>query len=166
MSLHTALHRLIKAVLEEAGRNPEFEAALNDALGTAPISRKLAKVNVATDVSDHGETKRGKNRRAPAVLDPVQVVREGEPTLRGALSQLSLEQLRDIVAEYGMDHGRLVMKWVAPERVIDRIVEMSITRAHKGNAFRKPTDELSSPVSDAAQAHHGDVHPQKNEDAG
>jgi hypothetical protein len=137
----------MRIVIEEAERNPDFEAALNDVLGSASSNRKLTTGGSHGQLDD-GETKRGKNRRAPAVLDPVQVVRDGEPALRTALETLSLEQLRDIVAEYGMDPGRLVMKWISPERVIDRILEMSIARAHKGSAFRKPTDE-SPPTTDA-----------------
>ncbi len=78
------------------------------------------------------------------MLDPVQLVRSGEQVLRSNLEKLTLDQLRDIVAEYGMDPSRLVMKWNTPERVIDRIVEISIARAHKGDAFRKPSDEAQS----------------------
>ena len=141
MSLRNTLNRLMRVVIEEAERNPEFEGALNEALGVV-AKHKPAKEEATTKQTDFGDAKRGKNRRPPAALDPVQVVRDGEPTLRSALEKLSLDQLRDIVAEYGMDPGRLVMKWAAPERVIDRIVEMSIARAHKGNAFRKPADEL------------------------
>lgn len=140
VSLRNTLNRLMRVVIEEAERNPSFETALNDALGSTPRKRKPPRAEALGHVED-GEAKRGKNRRAPAALDPVQVVREGEPALRTALETLSLEQLRDIVAEYGMDPGRLVMKWNTPERVIDRIVEMSIVRAHKGNAFRKLADE-------------------------
>jgi hypothetical protein len=139
VSLRNILNRLVRVVLEEAERNPDFEAALNNALNPTIPQRKVAN---EIEANEHGEAKRGKNRRAPAKLDPVQVVRDGEPALRSALEELSLDQLRDIVAEYGMDPSRLVMKWVATERVIDRIVEMSIARAHKGSAFRKPIDEL------------------------
>lgn len=146
MSLRNTLNRLMRVVIEEAERNPDFEAALNDALGSTPIKRKPINAEARGQVED-GETKRGKNRRAPAVLDPVQVVRDGEPALRSALEKLPLEQLRDIVAEYGMDPGRLVMKWNTPERVIERIMEMSIARAHKGNAFRKPIDEVAPPAA-------------------
>lgn len=137
MSLRNTLNRLMRVVIEEAERNPNFEAALQDALGSTPSKRR---VETSGQVKD-GKSKRGRNRRAPATLDPVQVVRDGELVLRSALEKLSLEQLRDIVAEYGMDPGRLVMKWNTPERVIERIVEMSIARAHKGSAFRKPADE-------------------------
>jgi hypothetical protein len=138
----------MRVVIEEAERNPDFEALLNDALCSQPSKRKPTKAENLDQV-DGGKAKRGKNRRASAVLDPVQVVRDGEPALRSALEKLALEQLRDIVAEYGMDSGRLVMKWNTPGRVIDRIVEMSVVRAHKGNAFRKSTDEFPSPVTGA-----------------
>jgi len=30
----------------------------------------------------------------------------------------------------------LVMKWKAPERVVEKIVELSLGRARKGDAFR------------------------------
>lgn len=143
MSLRNTLNRLVRVVLDEAERNPRFEAELVDALNDPVAKRKPPKNDPPP--SD-AESKRGKNRREAAVLDPVQLVRDGEATLRVALGPLSLEQLRDIVAEYGMDQGRLVMKWATPERVIDRIVEMSAARAQKGNAFRRPA-EASAPVA-------------------
>lgn len=143
MSLRNTLNRLMQVVIAEAERNPDFEAVLNDALGSAQSRRKPSTEEALGHEGDGG-AKRGNRRRAPAVLDPVQVVREGEAALRGRLEMLSLEQLRDIVADSAMDPSRLVMKWNKSERVIDRIVEMSIARAHKGNAFRKPTDEVPS----------------------
>jgi hypothetical protein len=51
-----------------------------------------------------------------------------------AMSAISLEQLRDIVAQYGMDPGKLVMKWKDSKRVMDRIVELALVRATKGDA--------------------------------
>lgn len=144
MNLRTTLNRLVKVVTDEAERNPAFEAALNEALSTGP-KRRLDEGRQASESLDSEGVKRGKNRRPPATLDPVQVFREGELALRSALERLSLDQLRDIIAEYGMDPGRQVMKWKAPERVIDRIVEMSTTRAHKGDAFRKPVSPLLTP---------------------
>jgi hypothetical protein len=56
--------------------------------------------------------------------------------LRARLAGLSIEQLRDIVAEHGMDPGKLVIKWKSADRIIDGIVEMSMARAQKGDAFR------------------------------
>jgi hypothetical protein len=65
------------------------------------------------------------------------------------LGKLDIEQLRDVVADYGMDTGKLVIKWRTPDRIIDRIVEVSRQRAHKGSAFRdSPVDDpLDTPVA-------------------
>jgi len=49
---------------------------------------------------------------------------------------VTLDQLRDIVAEHGMDNDRLAMKWKDSHRVIDRIVERVVDRSEKGSAFR------------------------------
>ena len=64
----------------------------------------------------------------------------GEEVLRKSLEPLSVEQLKDIVADHGMDPGKLVMKWKDAGRIIDRIVEIAIGRAQKGNAFRPEAD--------------------------
>jgi len=157
VNLRNTLNRLMKVVIDEAERNPDFEAALIDALSSSTQGKRKAPKEEPLGPVDEGELKRGKNRRASALLDPVQVVRDGEPALRSALEALSLEQLRDIVAEYGMDPGRLVMKWNTPERVIDRIVEMSVARAHKGNAFRKPADEPASPANAADETQASEI---------
>lgn len=141
MSLRNTLNRLIRAVIEEAERNHEFERALNDALRTETSGKHKQPKKTAAVEPAGSEAKRGKNRRTPATLDPVQVARDGETALRVALEKLTLDQLRDIVAEYGMDPGRLVMKWADSARVIDRIVELSAARARKGDAFRKPADD-------------------------
>lgn len=165
MNLRNILMRLVRVVTEEVERNPAFEAALNEALGIAPKRKPDEARHTQESLDDEG-LKRGKNRRSPAMLDPVQVVREGEPALRSALEKLSLDQLRDIIAEYGMDPGRQVMKWKAPERVIDRVVEMSTTRARKGDAFRKPAGPQLIPADEAttpllalpiAPPHRGDA---------
>jgi hypothetical protein len=70
-------------------------------------------------------------------LHPIDAARQGEETLRQRLAVLSLEQLKDVVADYGMDPGKLVMKWKTPERIINRIVEFSLARAVKGGVFLK-----------------------------
>ena len=139
----------MRVVIEEAERNPEFEAALSDALGVSSgKSKQPLLAGLAS--GEGGDSKRGKNRRPPAVLDPVQVVRDGEAVLRNALEKLLLDQLRDIVAEYGMDPGKLVMKWVDRERVIERIMEVSIARARKGDAFRAPASDPQPSTNQAS----------------
>jgi hypothetical protein len=140
------LTSLIRVVIEEAERNPDFESRIRDALGnigkaTSEASKTSKGESLNQELSGVGASnisggRRASNRRPQALLDPVRFAREGEQVLRAELSKLNLGQLLDIVADYGMDPGKLVMKWKAPDRVIERIVEVSLSRAHKGDAFR------------------------------
>lgn len=128
MNIRTTLARLADVIAKEAGRNPAFARSLEDVLGDkepAGASRRSAKTSG-----------RRAGRRAAAVLDPVAIAQQGEGELRTSLKTLELEKLLDIVAEYGMDPGKLVMKWKDPDRVIDRIVELSLARSTKGDVFR------------------------------
>lgn len=126
MKLRIALEGLVRAIIEEAEQNPEFARRVERCLGLdetpTPFDRK--------------PVGRGK-RRTPAILDPIEIARQGEEVLRERLAVLSLEQLKDVVADYGMDAGKLVMKWKTPERIINRIVEFSLARAVKGDVFLK-----------------------------
>jgi len=126
MKLRTKLLDLAKAVADAADRDPELASRLSEIFGAAPAAPKRSEPAAG----------RAKNRRPAAALDPVVVVGEGEDALRSQLSALSLDQLRDVVAEYGRDQGKLVMKWKDPVRVMDRIVEIALARAQKGHAFR------------------------------
>jgi hypothetical protein len=129
MSLRKTLSAFVSAIVEETEKNASFRVNVERALG----------INVRADVPEAraaGTAKKKGGRRTPAVFDPVEVAREGESALRARVGALTLEQLRDIVAQYGMDPGKLVMKWKDSNRVIDRIVELALARAAKGDAFR------------------------------
>lgn len=125
MTIKKRLKIFMAVITEEADRNPEFAKKLAVALG-------LDK----TEGEAKQPAKRRGRRRTPAAFDPVALYSEGEGLLRVKLGELNLEQLRDIVAECGMDPGKLVMKWKTEQRVIDHIVEVAGTRAKKGEAFR------------------------------
>ena len=139
MNLRKILTALVREVADEADRNPAFRERIEQALGALAPRAHVASTPKAAPKAE--EPKRPSNRRAPAALDPVQLARQGEDVLRAALGQLDIEQLRDVVADYGMDTGKLVIKWRTPDRIIDRIVEVSRQRAHKGSAFREPPSE-------------------------
>jgi hypothetical protein len=150
VTLRRTLTDFVRVVLEEADKNSDFEARLLSVLGALPREtgsakreKPLAEQQKPMDASfsERSESKRPSNRRPQAVLDPVQIAREGEQPLRAALGQLTLDQLRDIVADYGMDPGKLVMKWRTEKRIIDRIVEISLARSRKGDAFRGQSRE-------------------------
>lgn len=124
MKLRTKLLGLAKAIADAAERDTELAEQLD------AIFEGKAKPEPRSSA-------RPKNRRAPAIIDPVAIAREGEDALRARLEPLTLEQLRDIVADYRMDPGKLVMKWKDASRVRDRIVETSLSQASKGDAFRR-----------------------------
>jgi hypothetical protein len=127
MNVKGALTELVRAIADEADRNADFRARIERALG---VDNSRVSTTVVT------ETKRRGGRRTPAVLDPIELARHGEDSLRAQLAGLDIERLRDIVAQYGMDPGKLVMKWKDSDRVINRIVEIALARATKGDAFR------------------------------
>ena len=127
MKLRTALQGLVREIIEEAERNPEFARRVETSLG----------IGGGAPTPSERNPRGGSNRRTPAVLDPIDAARRGEEALRQRLDALSLEQLKDIVADYGMDPGKLAMKWKTPQRIIDRIVEFSMARAVKGDVFLK-----------------------------
>lgn len=128
MKIRRKLLELARAVADEAERNPEFALKLGTVLGLEQGRGEEKGIKGA----------RPRRRRAPAAFDPLAVLREcDDKELRSRLTGLDLEQLKDIVAQYGMDPGKLVMKWKTRERVADRIAEISAKRAQKGDAFRE-----------------------------
>ena len=76
------------------------------------------------------------HRRKPGLFDPMIVYGESRDALRTRLSELNNDELKDIIAEHGMDRSKLAMKWKKKDRLIDLIVVTAESRAHKGDAFR------------------------------
>jgi hypothetical protein len=128
-------------VIEEAERNPEFARQIEGAIWNSEPRTQRVRAPEEARTARQPEPRRGAHRRATPAVDPVALARQGEALLREELCRLTLDQLHDIVAGYGMDTGKLVMKWKTPERVRERIVEVSLSRAQKGSAFRSAEPE-------------------------
>ena len=126
MNFRKTLSALVSVIADEAEKNEPFRANIERVLGWDDPSQVRAQ----------GKGLKRGGRRTPAILDPVELAGQGERVLRARLDTLSLDQLRDIVAQYGMDPGKLVMKWKDVGRIRDRIVELALVRATKGDAFR------------------------------
>ncbi|MGW6694925.1 hypothetical protein ACWF62_14255 [Rhodococcus sp. NPDC054953] len=122
-----ALSRLVHVIAAEAARTPRFAKALADALGGAP-----------TPVQPRAAAKpAARSKRARGLLDPFAVFEtSGEPGLRARLSTLTVDQLKDIVAEQGMNHDGAAMRWKTASRLVDRIVERVQARSTKGDVLR------------------------------
>ncbi|HEX6038315.1 hypothetical protein [Longimicrobium sp.] len=133
MNVTQQLRRLFDAVLAEAERSPAFARRLEDALSAIPPAPPSAPAKMPATPAT---AKRRGGRRPAAVLDPFVVFQAGEGMLRARLSELTLDQLKDVVAEHGMDPSKLAMKWKKPERLVDLIVTTVRERLEKGDAFR------------------------------
>jgi len=142
VTIKKKLNAFLREVIAEAEANPAFQERLTKALSAddKPVKASVERKRQAKPV----EHKRPSNRRPPAALDPVQLARIGESELREALTRLDIEQLRDVVADYGMDPGKLVMKWRDADRITNRIVEVARGRAQKGNAFLPPSESVDA----------------------
>ena len=127
MSDDKRIAAVLQVIADEARRDPHFLAKLEDALNMrGRTSRAVSAPRVERP-----------HRRAPAVIDPFEVLHMvGSDGLRERLNDLSLDQLRDIVAEYRIEPYTLAMKWKTPARVVDLIVETIDQRSRKGEVFR------------------------------
>jgi hypothetical protein len=141
MNVERRLRDLMNVVLDEVRQNPAFADRLAHVLGDGALSPRgkphggVPKSASASGAAGEPAARRG-NRRAPALVHPITEIGQGESHLRSRLAALDLEQLRDVVAEYGMDPNKLVMKWKDRERVVDHIVTTAASRSRKGDAFR------------------------------
>jgi CheY-like chemotaxis protein len=122
MKTEDRLRRVFALLVEAVKRDPELAHEIERELGQT--------VAHAPSPSPH------RNRRKPAAFDPFVVLAEGEAALRARLQGLDTDGLLDIVAEHGMDPGKLVRKWKSQDRLIDHIVATVQARSRKGDAFR------------------------------
>ncbi len=117
---------LYEVIVDEAEKNEEFAEVLSRIFNNETPEKKT---------KDNTEEKRASNRRDKAVLDPIKLAEDGELTA-DMLSPLTEKELKDIVADYGMDPSKLAMKWRDKERLIQLILKTSFRRASKGDVFR------------------------------
>ncbi|MDG3012623.1 hypothetical protein G4X40_21005 [Rhodococcus sp. D2-41] len=124
-----ALSRLVHVIAAEAARTPRFAKALADALGSG-TSAAPATARTASKPASRSKRSRG-------LLDPFAVFEvSGEAGLRARLGTLTGDQLKDIIAEQGMNHDGAAMRWKTPSRLMDRIVERVQARSTKGDVLR------------------------------
>lgn len=84
------------------------------------------------------QEKQRASRRQPGRLDPMALYRESPDELMRQLKELTPDELKDIIAENGMDRTKLAMKWKDKERLVGLIVSAAQSRTQKGDAFLEP----------------------------
>jgi hypothetical protein len=135
---------LIKIVAEEAKENPEFRDELIKALGLVPSAEPQPGKEAKT-------VKRGK--RNQALFNPEDIYSGGETVLRNLLKELDLSQLLDIVSQHSID-SRQVMRWKNSDKIIERIVTLSVSRVEKGGIFNKTPNDSGSSDEDKPPLEH------------
>ena len=117
--------KLARNILKEVAK----ELSTNEAL-TARISALLEQHTSSAPT----DAKRPR-RRKPGPFDPMVIYRENPDQLPTRLRGLTLEELKDIIAEQAMDRSKLAMKWKDQDRLVDMILTAVKTRSEKGDAF-------------------------------
>jgi len=129
--------RLLKEVFNEVSKEVHANPDLNSRLGK--IIERYTPGTGKPSVRLH--------RRKPGTFDPMVVYRENPDKLKSQLEGLSIEELKDIIAEQGMDRSKLAMKWRTKERLINLITTTAESRVHKGDAFRTPPSNKGRGIS-------------------
>lgn len=127
MTLRRILVDLANTIADESEHNPTLAER---------ITRILSSEAELSGAREERSSAARRNRRPPALIDPLESARVGENELRARLSPLTVDELKDVISQYGMDSSKLAMKWKTREKLIERIVEVSMSRARKGDAFR------------------------------
>ncbi len=122
MELHTILNRLFKEISIEVKNNPDFSRRIATAL------------NLTEETQDKKKSR--PPRRNPGPFDPIVLFREQPESLKPRLEVLTIEEIKDIIAEHAMDRKKLAMRWKDKNRLIDLIITTTKNRAQKGDAFR------------------------------
>lgn len=113
--------KLCACIIDEMKENPDFRDKVGGII-TPTVTDVPAKPS---------------HKRAPAKIDPIKLIINGEENANEQLAALSIEELKDIIAQHGMDNAKLAMKWKNKERLINFIIETAQRRSKKGDAFRE-----------------------------
>ena len=121
-----AIETILKRV---AASGPEISAD-----GTAEQDLPGPKL---TSLPTQEVTVRAKRRRRPSLLNPYAVLREsGQDGLRAGLAALDIEELKDIVVEYGWNYSPAATGWKTEAKIIDRILDGVGAAIERGRAVR------------------------------
>lgn len=125
MDMEKLLKEFCEVIIEEINKNEEF-------------SNKVKKILVENTKieKDKLKTKKKVLSEKDILINPYEILLEGTEVLENKLSKLELQDLKNIVEYYSMDPSKSFKRWRKKERFINFILEVSILRANKGNAFR------------------------------
>ncbi len=154
MKIETQLAQLFNVIMQEMKTNNEFAEKIrgifnageqeSDQRSGSRRGRKNREMSTehadknAKAIPTSSTSKSRSRKRNPALFNPETILEQhGEETLLDSLNQLEMDQLKDMVSEFGMDPAKKVMKWKKKERFVAHIFEVAHHRVKKGVAFRR-----------------------------
>ncbi|MEQ8541261.1 MAG: hypothetical protein RIB93_27875 [Coleofasciculus sp. D1-CHI-01] len=127
----TALIKLLEEIL------PDTQATLTKYQHDPDFAEQIDSLFKILSTKKPSPAKKRRTRRRTSAFDPVELYHQkGEKHLCEQLQPLEVEQLKDIIAEHGMDSSRRAMRWKKRDRLMELIVQTASCRARKGDAFR------------------------------
>ncbi|MGW0038017.1 hypothetical protein [Gordonia sp. NPDC003376] len=129
---------LTKVIIEEADRSSRFAAALTGVIeALRPTDGAVVAVAPAPAPRKRAAAPRKRVERQPGAFDPFVVYREsGAPGLNSRLGELTVDQLRDIIAEQELDTRKETGRKRKAEVIVEWIVERVEASENKGSVFR------------------------------
>lgn len=132
---------LANVIIEEAERSSRFAGALTGVLDTLrPVGLEADSAADAVPTAaprKRASTPKKRAARQPGAFDPFVVYREdGEQGLAARLGQLSVDQLRDIIAEQELDTRKETGRKRKPEVLVTWILDRVKASENKGSVFR------------------------------
>ncbi|HWL22253.1 MAG TPA: hypothetical protein VNR38_00635 [Ureibacillus sp.] len=154
LKIEMQLAQLFECIVQEVKVNKEFadrirrvfnedesDSHKGSGSGGRRKNRGASAENPVTDekgLSSSTVPKRKSRKRNAALFNPESILEEqGEEWLLQSLNQLEVDQLKDIISEFGMDPGKRVAKCRKKEKFVSHIVGVTNNRLQKGTAFRK-----------------------------
>lgn len=126
-----ALNKLLEEIL------PDPQATLTKYQHDPDFAQEIDSLFQILSAKSTSRSKKRRTRRRASVFDPVELYHQkGKKHLRQQLQQLEVDQLKDMIAEHGMDSSRRAMRWKKRDRLIELIVQTASCRARQGDAFR------------------------------
>jgi hypothetical protein len=136
--LANAFRSLLALVEEEAARNPEFAARLEEISSPLPASPKKRAIS---------NKSAGPAESLPNVFAMCQ--EKGDQEFRFWLRSLNPRLLKGIVKANGFDPGKTSQRWTEPDKYVELISEQTAARLRRGSAFLTPKGSKDEEPGDA-----------------
>lgn len=128
---------LTRVIIDEADRSSRFAGALTGVIDALRTNDGVAAAVPAPAPRKRAAAPKKRVARQPGAFDPFVIYRSsGDQALATRLGELTVDQLRDIIAEQELDTRKETGRKRKPEVLVAWIVERVEASENKGSVFR------------------------------